>query len=156
MYLPSRETMRSIVGVGRLRVPENISLHINEAGRGYWSLLTVWRRFCWRDLCHCVGVAHSVGSTVSRSLPVVIKFHVNSMHATRRVRGGAGGIARCECIESCIGEVHTRWIRASTIDWIVVNCVVFILEIHSLDVVDLHERRYDLSVSVCNRARWTR
>jgi len=86
----------------------------------------------------------------------MIKLHVDSVHAARRVRGCAGSIARCECIESCIGEVHTRRIRASTIDRIVVNRVVFILEIHSLDVVDLHERRYDLSVRVCNRAWWTR
>ena len=156
MHLPSGKTVPSAGRARRLRVPENISLHINEAGRGYWSLLAVWRRFCWRGLRHCVRVASSVGSTVSRRLPVVIKLHVNGMHATRRVRGDAGSIARCECIESCIGEVHTRRIRASTIDRIVVNCVVFILEIHSLDVVDLHERRYDLSVSVCNRARWTR
>src|SRR5207249_12266533 len=95
-------------------------------------------------------------TTAPCRLPIIITLHVDSVHAACRVGGCASGISTCESIESRVGEVPPPGIRSSTIGRIVVNRVVFILEIHSLDVVDLHERRYDLSVRVRYRAGWTR
>ncbi len=86
-----------------------------------------------------MGVAGRARPTVSGCFPVVIKLHVNSVHATGRVCGCASGIARCECVESCIGEVHTGWICASTIDGVVLDSIVLIVEIVPLDPMDLHK-----------------
>src|SRR5207247_10886084 len=88
--------------------------------------------------------------------PITIKRQVDSWRAARRVGGWASRTSSCESIESRVREGPPHRIRSSTSDRIVVNRVVFILEIHSLDVVDLHERRYDLSVRVRYRAGWTR
>jgi len=101
-------------------------------------------------------VAGRVWPAVSRRFPVVIKLHVNSVHATGRVCGCTSRIARCESVESCIGEVRTRWIWVSTIDGVVLDSIVLVVEIVPLDPMDLHKSRCDLSVSVCYSAGRTR
>src|SRR5438094_8147492 len=131
MYVLSGILVASAGRTSSLRVSENTALHINEAGRGYRSLLAVWLRLRTRGLRHGAWIAGRAWTTVPGRLPIMIKIHVASVRAARRVGRCPSGISRCDSIESRVGEVPPHGIRSSTMNQIVVNRVVFILYIHS-------------------------
>jgi hypothetical protein len=87
-----------------------------------------------------VWVAGRVGPTVPGRFPVVIKLHVNSVHATCRVGGRASCVTLRECVERCIGDVHAGWVCAFTVYRVIHDRIVFVLEVHPLDLVNLYKR----------------
>jgi hypothetical protein len=93
MYFPSRKSVTWITNM--LGVPGDETLHIDK-------------RFVGRGLLgHLEWVTHSVGAAVSCGLPIMVKFHVNCVHAPRSVPESTRVIAWLEDVEGSVVEAKT-------------------------------------------------
>src|SRR5690348_15031481 len=98
------------------RVPENESLKIEQC------LVRCGLRRKYVRVTRCVW------SAVSGRFPVMIKLHMNGVHAARSISQSANIIAGCENVESGVRRVHPIRVQPSTVYGIKVNGIVFVEE----------------------------
>src|SRR3989442_4492135 len=127
--------------VDMFRVPEDESLEINE------------RLICLGVIFQEALITSRIRAAVSGGLPVMIKLHMNHVHASRGIRGSANIVSRSENIESSVRRIHPIGMSSSAVYGVKFGRIVLIEEKSSPHTPYLNEGGYNLSVSVCYGAR---
>jgi hypothetical protein len=119
-----------------IRVPRNESLEIDQ------------RLVLRSQLRQCIRITGRVRAAVSCRFPIVVKLHVDGVHAACCIGVRANSVPWCENVEGSVGQVHPVGIRKSSVNGIVVNRVVLVEELSPLYPDDFNKRRNDLPIGV--------